>query len=71
MNNINLFQRIALINVMTMAQVILVTGFVLEHSVTVAALNRGRGAMLILLVPVDSVFVDELETDVTLHFVGV
>ena len=56
---------------MTVPQVILVTGFVFEHSVAVAALDRGRGAMLILLVPVDSVFVDELETDVTLHFVGV
>ena len=71
MNNVNLFQRIALINVMTVPQVILVTGFVFEHSVAVAALDRGRVAMLILLVSVDSVFVDELETDVTLHFVGV
>ena len=56
---------------MTMPKVILVTGFIFEHSVAVAALDRDRVAMLILLVSVDSVFVDELETDVTLHFVGV
>ena len=56
---------------MTVSQVILETGFIFENSVTLAALNRGRVAMLILFVSVNCVLVDELEAYLTLYFVGV
>ena len=56
---------------MTVSQVILKAGFIFQYSVTVVALNWSRVAMLVLFVSVDCVFVDELETNITLHFVGI
>ena len=56
---------------MTVPQVILEAGFIFQYSVTVVALNWSRVSMLVLFVSVNCVFVDELETYITFHFVWI
>ena len=60
-----------MVNVVTLSQVSLKSSFIFEYFFTEVTLYWGRGSMLILLVPVQCVFVDHLETNITLNLVGV
>ena len=58
-----------MIDVVTLSQVSLKSLFIFEDLFTNVTLYRGRVTMLILLVPVQCVFVNHLEANITLDLV--
>ena len=63
--------RICLINIMTLSQVPLETCIILKNLFTNATLDRGAISMSVSLVPVDCVFMDQLEAYITLQLVWI
>ena len=63
--------RICLINIMTLSQVPLETCIILKNLFTKVTLDRGAISMSVSLVPVDCVFMDQLEAYITLQLVWI